>query len=100
VVIGWEEWSNIGLADKAEELLPATWDNETYEFCMGGVNLILMYGSLLIQCGVPKSKYMKENILTGGTLAKSPGPKERALSFAQTLSFPFRHRKTSWASLW
>jgi hypothetical protein len=46
VVIGWEEWPNIGLAHEAEELLPATWDNEAYEFCMGRVDLILMYGSL------------------------------------------------------
>jgi hypothetical protein len=99
VVIGWEEWSNIGLADEAEELLPATWDNETYEFCMGGVDLILMDSSLSIQRAAPKPKYWKGN-LTGGTLAKSPGPKERALSFAHTLSFPFRQRKTSCASLW
>ena len=94
MVIGWEEWSNIGLAHEAEELLPTTWDNEAYEFCMGGVDLILVDGSLSIQRAVPKPKYMKGN-LTGGTLAKSPGPKERALSLAQTLSLPFRQRKTS-----
>jgi hypothetical protein len=46
VVVGGKEGSNIGLADEAEELFPATWDNEAYEFCVGGVDLILMDSSL------------------------------------------------------
>lgn len=39
-------------------------------------------------------------IRTGGTLAKSPGDRERASSLAQMLIFPLIQRNTSCASLW
>lgn len=111
-VVGGEEGPDVGLADEAEEFFPAAGDDEADEFAMRGGDLVLVDGALcVLSCAIlhlvledkekkeeEREKRERKRKHTGGTEAKSPGPRLRALSFAQTLIVPFKQRNTSWAS--
>lgn len=75
--------AGVGFADEAEKLLPTAWDDEAHELGMGPQDLVLMNGALWMIMLRMLPFMMKHfwgpgQVLTGGTLAKSPGLKVRA----------------------